>query len=281
MRIEPSDDRRSIACCSFSLWSIARKGKVPARGKALTALRRICSMEHSTLNLFNDVYTKWVPRPLTAIIIVSISEGRHIDLRSSTIDHRLSIFDHRSSTIDLRSSTFGHRSSKVDTSIFDHRSSTIDLRPSTIDLRIDVRPSIFDHRSSTIDLRTSIFEHRSSKIVGGNIAPTIQHRTDNSSPTIYGAPLWTILGDELSVRCWIVGAMFPPTIFEDRCSKIDGRRSMVDGRRSMRRSMVDGRWSKVDGRRSKIDVSTFEDRWPKVDDRRSMVEDRKSMIDGR
>ena len=47
---------------------------------------------------------------------------------------------------------------------------------------------------------------------------------------MYGAPLWTIFGDELSVRCWIVGAMFPPSIFEDRCSKFDGRRSMVDDR---------------------------------------------------
>ena len=112
----------------------------------------------------------------------SIFEGRHIDLRPSTIDHRPSIIDHRSS-------------------IFDHRPSIIDLRPSTIDLRpsifastFDHRHSIFDHRSShrssTIDLRTSIFEHRSSKIEGGNIAPTIQHRTDNSSPNIVhnGAP---------------------------------------------------------------------------------------------
>ena len=114
-------------------------------------------MEHSTLNLLNSVYTKWVPRPLIAIIIVSISEGRHIDLWSSIFDHRSSTIDHRSSTIDLRPSIFDHRSSKVDTSIFDHRSSIIDHRP-----------SIFDHRSSTIDLRTPIFEDRRWK-----------HRTDN------------------------------------------------------------------------------------------------------
>ena len=50
----------------------------------------------------------------------------------------------------------------------------------------------------------------------------------------YGAPFWTIFGDELSVRCWIVGAMFPPSIFEDRCSKIDGR--------------CEDRWSKIDDR---------------------------------
>ena len=130
------------------------------------------SMEHSTLNLLNSVYTKWVPRPLTAIIIVSLSEGRHIDLRSSTSKVDTSIFDHRPSTkaIDHRPSTIGHRSS-------DLRPSIIDLRPSTIDLRIDLR-------SSTIDLRPLIFEHRSSKIEGGN------NRTDNSSPNIVhnGAP---------------------------------------------------------------------------------------------
>ena len=82
------------------------------------------------------------------------------------------------------------------------------------------------------------------------------------------------------VRCWVVGAMFPPSNFEDRWSifrpskiavstfedrwssvelwKIDNRcvhlrRSMVDV------STFDGRC--VDLRRSMIDVSTFEDRW--------------------
>ena len=187
MRIEPNDDRRSIDCCSFSLWSIARKEKYQHVGKhSLLYVVYICSMEHSTLNLFNYVYTKWVPRPLTAIIIVSISEGRHIDLRSSTIDHRLSIFDHRSSIIDLRPSIFEGRHIDLRSSIIDHRSSIIDLRPSTIDLRpstidhrsshrpstIDHRSSIFasifDHRSSNIDLRTPIFEDRRWK-----------HRTDN------------------------------------------------------------------------------------------------------
>ena len=39
--------------------------------------------------------------------------------------------------------------------------------------------------------------------------------------------------EQYSVRCWVVGAMFPPSIFEDRC---------------------------VDFLRSTIDVSTFEDR---------------------
>ena len=80
----------------------------------------------------------------------------------------------RSSIIDLRPSIIDHWSSKVDTSIFD-------LRPSTIDHRSLHRPSTIDLR---IDLRTD------SKIEGENIAPTIQHRTDNSSPNIVdnGAP---------------------------------------------------------------------------------------------
>ena len=71
--------------------------------------------------------------------------------------------------------------------------------------------------------------------------------------------IWrTIFGDELSVRCWIVGAMFPPafdlrrSVFEDRRSKIDakidGRWSKVDAKINGRRSMVDDRWSMVDGR---------------------------------
>ena len=50
-------------------------------------------------------------------------------------------------------------------------------------------------------------------------------------------------------RCWVVGAMFPPSIFEDR-------------RADLRKSID------VDLRRSMIDVSTFEDRC--VDFRRSM-----------
>ena len=72
----------------------------------------------------------------------------------------------------------------------------------------------------------------------------------------YGAPLSTILCDGMSVRCWVVGAMFPPSIFEDRY--VDLRRSMVDLRRSM------------------IDVPTFEDRWSlcrpsKTDDRCEII----------
>ena len=75
-----------------------------------------------------------------------------------------------------------------------------------------------------------------------------------------------IRGDGLSVQCWVVSAMFLPSIFEDRC---------------------------VDLRRSLIDVSTFEDRWSmcrpskidgrcvgRVDFRRLMV-DVGSRIDGR
>ena len=56
----------------------------------------------------------------------------------------------------------------------------------------------------------------------------------------------------LSVRCWVVGAMFPPSIFEDRC--VDLRRSMIDvSTFEDRRSMC--RPSKIDGV-----VSTFDDR---------------------
>ena len=55
-------------------------------------------------------------------------------------------------------------------------------------------------------------------------------------------------------NCQNVGAMFPPSIFEDRC---------VDLRRSMRRlSKIDDRCVDdrcVDLRGSMIDVSTFED----------------------
>ena len=187
-----------------------KRKSIPARGKAPTALRRICSMEHSTLNLLNYVYTKWVPRPLTAIIIVSISEGRHIDLRhrSSTIDLRSSTF--RSSTIDLRRSThqssiIDHRSSIIDLldhrpSTIDHRSSTIDLRPSIIDLRIDHRPSIFDHRSSIF---ASIFDHRSSNI---DLRTPIfedrrwKHRTDN--PTSHRQFVTEYCPQRRSIRAW-------------------------------------------------------------------------------
>ena len=68
-----------------------------------------------------------------------------------------------------------------------------------------------------------------------------------------------------NIRRRIVGVMFPPSIFEDRC--VDFRRSMIDVstfkdryvalRRScdaLRRSM-----SRCVGRLSKIDVSTFGD----------------------
>ena len=83
------------------------------------------------------------------------------------------------SIIDFRRST--HRSSKVDTAIFESRH--IDRRSSKVDTSIiDLRKST--HRSSKVD--TSIFEtrhidhrrstHRSSKIEGVNIAPTIRHR---------------------------------------------------------------------------------------------------------
>ena len=64
-------------------------------------------------------------------------------------------------------------------------------------------------------------------------------------------------------RCWVVGAMFPPSIFEDR--RADLRKSIdVDLRRSMcRLSKIDvSRFGDrcVDLRRLMMDVTTFEDR---------------------
>ena len=85
----------------------------------------------------------------------------------------------------------------------------------------------------------------------------------------YGAPWWTIFGDELSALCWVVDAMFPPSIFEDRC--VDLRRSMIDV------STFEDRC--VDFRRSTIDVPTFEDRWCCVDLRRPMALCRPSKTD--
>ena len=67
----------------------------------------------------------------------------------------------------------------------------------------------------------------------------------------------------------IVGVMFPPSIFEDRC--VDFRRSMIDVSTfedrcvTLRRSM-----SRCVDLRSEIDVSTFEDRC--VDLRRSVID---------
>ena len=80
------------------------------------------------------------------------------DLRRST--HRSSVFEGQH--IHLRRST--HRSSKVDTSISEGR---------------HIVTSIFEGRHTKGD--TSIFEsrhidHRSSKIEGGNITPTIRRR---------------------------------------------------------------------------------------------------------
>ena len=71
-----------------------------------------------------------------------------------------------------------------------------------------------------------------------------------------------------NIRRRIVGVMFPPSIFEDRC--IDFRRSMstfeyrcVALRKSMcHPSKIDVKMcrpSEIDGRLSKIDVSTFGD----------------------
>ena len=68
-----------------------------------------------------------------------------------------------------------------------------------------------------------------------------------------------------NIRRRIVGVMFPPSIFEDRC--VDFRRSKIDVSTfedrcvTLRRSMC--RPSKIDVtmcRPSEIDMSTFEDR---------------------
>ena len=96
----------------------------------------------------------------------------------------------------------------------------------------------------------------------------------------YGAPLWTIFGDGMLVRCFrlrsskidvltfegrcvnLRGSMCRPSKIGDRC--VDLRRSTcrlskIDDRRSMcRPSRIDDRC--VDLRRSRVDVSTFEDR---------------------
>ena len=106
------------------------------------------------------------------------------------------------------------------------------------------------------------------------------------------------------IRRRIVGVLFPPSIFEDRC--VDFRRSMIDVAIDFRRSMcrpskiarcVDLRRSMcrlskidvstfgdgcVDFRRPMIDVSTFEDRWlmcrpSKIDSR--CVDLRTSIVD--
>ena len=68
-----------------------------------------------------------------------------------------------------------------------------------------------------------------------------------------------------NIRRRIVGVMFPPSIFEDRC--VDFRRSMIDVSTfkdryvALRRSCVALRRSmSTMCRPSEIDVSTFEDR---------------------
>ena len=102
--------------------------------------------------------------------------------------------------------------------------------------------------------------------VPSNIVRTTRNLGNN-----YGAPLWTIFGDELleyrcdvglSVRCFCLrSSKLVVSTFEDRgsmCrpSKIDDQ--CVDLQRSMcRLSKIDDRC--VDLRGSMIDVSTFED----------------------
>ena len=92
------------------------------------------------------------------------------------------------------------------------------------------------------------------------VIPTTQNLGYN-----YGAPLWTIFGDELSECRWDVGlsvrcfrlrsSKIDVSTFEDRC--VVFRRSTIDVLR--RPSRINDRY--VDLRRWMIDVPTFEDRW--------------------
>ena len=107
-------------------------------------------------------------------------EGRHIDYRLSMVvtsitnlrrsTHRSSVFEGQH--MHLRRST--HRSSKVDTSISGGRHIVTSIFEGR---HIDLRRAT--HRYSKVDtsilnLRKSM--HRSSKIEGGNITPTIRRR---------------------------------------------------------------------------------------------------------
>ena len=109
-------------------------------------------------------------------------------------------------------------------------------------------------------------------------------RTTRNLGYNYGAPLWTVFGDELlecrcdvglSVRCFrLRSSKIDVSTFEDRCrpSKMDA--STFEDRRSMcRSSRIDDRC--VDLRRWMIDVPTFEDRSlcrsSKTDDRREIM----------
>ena len=108
---------------------------------------------------------------------------------SSIISHRSSIFESRH--IDLRRSTH-HRSSIFEGRHIDHR-------------------SIFEGRHIDRDLRRST--HQSSKIEGGNIAPTTQHRTDNAIHSLKGLRY-------SSPNIVHNGAPYDVSTFEDRCGII-------------------------------------------------------------
>ena len=89
---------------------------------------------------------------------------------SNIISHRSSIIENRH--IDLRRST--HRSSKVD---------------------IDLQRSTLRSPKGDIDLRKST--HQSSKIEGGNIAPTIRHRI-LSTTALHSIIPYGIISDEVT-----------------------------------------------------------------------------------
>ena len=57
--------------------------------------------------------------------------------------------------------------------------------------------------------------------------------------------------------CWVVDAMFPPSIFEDRC--VDLQRLMIDLSTFENRCEIDDEMYRVDLRESMIDMSPFED----------------------
>ena len=89
---------------------------------------------------------------------------------------------------------------------------------------------------------------------------------------ILGITMECRCGQYSVTNCRNVGAMFPPSIFEDRCVNL--RRSMC------RLSKIDDRCVHLRG--SMIDVSTFEDGWSmcrpsKIDGRCVDLEDRWSM----
>ena len=112
----------------------------------------------------------------------SISEGRHIEIRRST--HR--DIDLRRATHDLRRATY--RSLKVDTSIIDLCRESFPRRSIPAPGAGRIGHAFAGRLENRIVLRfrrSRKSTHRSSKIEGGNITPTIRRRilsTCNCAP---------------------------------------------------------------------------------------------------